>query len=50
MTVAAASCAPRAFLWNGSGLCFQMTRSFSGPYFSLSWWIVASTRVQNGHS
>jgi len=49
-TVSAATDAGRAFLWNGSGLFFQMTRSFSGPYFSLSCVMVVSTLWQNGHS
>ena len=38
-----------AFGWKGSGLFFQTMRSLSGPYVSLSWLIVGSTREQNGH-
>src|SRR5262249_61466452 len=48
-TVSAAIAAGLAFWWNGSGLFFHTTRSLSGPYFSFSWVLVGSTRLQNGH-
>src|SRR5262249_27334377 len=48
-TVSAARAAGRASLWNGSGLFFQTTRSLSGPYLSLTSWMLASTLLQNGH-
>ena len=42
----AASDAGRALGWKGSGLLFHTTRSFSGPYFSLSCVMVVSTLLQ----